>query len=322
MIPAHQGLGAVEHRHGALYGELRLVVDRELLLSDGRGKVLQQLLGEDLGAVHLLVVQRHRLGKAVAHRIRGQLGPVKPALDVQRLVHIWVHAHPQPDPAVHTGGGVLENVPVVVPVGTVDQEGIAVAPTHDAPLAGDALQDLAAHPAQHIIAIGLAVALVDHVEVADVDHHGVHVHILVIDVVLVGVIEEEILVVQAGELVPLGGADDVAVFRELYDVAYPRQHHPVQIAGLEYKIHGPVVEGVDLVLPVPAHDDDGDALEQRVLGHLLEYGFALGVRQRKVQQHEGEQVLALVHHLQRLRARLGIDDVILRLERVAEETLA
>ena len=105
-------------------------------------------------------------------------------------------------------------------------------------------------------------------------------------------------------------------------MAYPRQHHPVQIAGLEYKIHGPVVKGVDLVLPVTTHDDDGDALEQRVLGHLLEYGFALGVRQRKVQQHEGEQILALVHHLQRLRARLRIDDVILRLERVAEETLA
>ena len=322
MVPAHQCLGTVEHRHGALYGEFRLVVDQELLLGDGRGKVLQQLLGEDLGAVHLFIVQRHRLGEAVAHRIRGQLGPVEPALDVQRLVHIGVHAHPQPDPAVHAGGGILEDVPVVAPVGTVDQEGIAVAPAHDAAIAGDALQYLAAHPAQHVVAIGLAMALVDHVKMADVHHHGVHVHVLVIDVILVGVIEEEVLVVQAGELVPLGGADDVAVFRQLDHMAHPRQHHPVQIAGLEYKIHGPVVEGVDLVLPIPAHDDDGDALEQRVLGHLLEYGLALGVGQRKVQQYEGEQVLALVHHLQRLRARLRIDDVILPLERVAEEALA
>ena len=134
-----------------------------------------------------------------------------------------------------------------------------------------------------------------------------------IDVILIGIVKEEILVVQAGELVPFGGADDVSVLRKLDDVAHTGQHHPGKVAGLEYEIHGAVVEGIDLVLPVAAHDDHRYALEHRVFADLLEYGFSLVFWQRKIQQNKGQQVLALVYGLQRLLARLGIDDVILRL---------
>ena len=96
-------------------------------------------------------------------------------------------------------------------------------------------------------------------------------------------------------------------------MAHPGQHHPGQVAGLEYEIHGAVVEGIDLVLPVTAHDDHGYPLEHRVLADLLENGPPLVVGQRKIQQNKGQQVLAFVNGLQRLLARLGIDDVILRL---------
>ena len=303
VLPAHQGLGAVQHRHGGLDLELRLVVDHELLFFDGLREVQQQLLGVDLVLVQLVVVDGHGAGVAVAHGVRGQLGPVEPLVHVQGLVHVGIDAHAQVHPAVHAAAGVLEDLVVVLPMGTVDQERVALPPTDDAAVGVHVVRDAPADPAQHVVAVGLAVPLVDHVEVADVHQDGVHGQVLVVGVVLLGVTEEELLVVQAGELVALGGADDVAVFGELDGMADPGQQRVRAQVRRGDEIHGPAVEKLGLHCLVIREDDDGNAHQLRVLVHLADDVDALHVRKGQLQQHQAHAVLVGIELFQHRRAR-------------------
>ena len=139
--------------------------------------------------MHLGIVDADGLQIPVFHRIGGDLRIVKTALDLQRLVHLGVHAHAQPHPVLghvlagEALGDLVQDAPVILPVGTVDQEGVRpAAASHASHLPGD-LTDPIADPGKHAVAVLLPIALIEHMEMIHVQHNGVHGHFRILLVV-------------------------------------------------------------------------------------------------------------------------------------------
>ena len=244
VIPADQRLGTGEDGLVGADIEFRLEVDLEAVLLDGGPEILQQLLLVQGRLVQGVVVLGHRLHKAALDAVRGHLGPVEAAVEIQRLVGVGVHAHAQTHPvlarlvAAQALGGGLQQGLIVLPVGAVDEEDVA------APAAADAvrLQDDALHPladaAENVVAVHAAITLVDHVEVVHIHHHRVHGLVGVMGVVHPHIPAEEVQIVQPRQGIPFGKAQGVAVFRQLNALVHPGQNDLLGRVGLGQKVHG------------------------------------------------------------------------------------
>ena len=199
---------------------------------------------------------------------------------------------------------------IIRPMGAVDVEGVRLVAADDAAGILDDVAHALADAPQHLVAVGLAIALVDHVEVVHVDHDGVHGHVLVVHVVLLGVAIEEFLVVQPRQVVPLGGAQYVPVLRQLYGAQHPRQDHAGHGIGLGDEIDGPEAQALHLDVPVRGQHDHR---QPGIAGRLLDVPQdvrAAHVGQVQVQQHHAQIVRPGRQHRQRLRARGGEDQII------------
>ena len=200
MIPAHQRLRAGQQGFFLANVKLGLEVNLESPALQGRFEVFQQTRPLQLRLVHPDIVDADGLAVTGLDRVCGGLGIVKAPLDLKRLVHVGIHTHAQPNAIfrnILTCKAIrclIQHSPVVLSVRAVDQEGVrAPAAAHAADLAAD-LPHPCADPGQHAVAVLLSVALIQHVEVVDVQYDGVHGHIGIVLVVHPDIAQEVIQV--------------------------------------------------------------------------------------------------------------------------------
>ena len=290
MLPAHQGLGAREHRNFGSHVELGLVVDLELPLGDSAGEVLDELVMVERLPVHLGIVGGNVPREVVAHRVGRDLGAVEAPLHVYALVHGFVDAHAQAHArarrvAHERGGDALHELPVAGAVGNIEQEGVRTAP------AGEAL-GLLGHPAEagaylpeDLVAVGFAEALVDHVEMVHVDEGRVHVQLLVEHVELLGVAEEVLARVEAGDGVALRVFDDLPVLVELHGAADAGQDDFGVGIALGDEVACAEFQALDFGVLLARHDDDGDLAQLGVLFQGAQHVLAAEAGHVQVQKH-------------------------------------
>ena len=154
-------------------------------------------------------------------------------------------------------------------MGAVEQESIPVLTAGDAAVLRYLALQPGRHMAENLISVGSAVALIDHMEMADVHHHGIRWSFPMIGVHLFHIPVEELPVVQPRQMIALGGADDVPVLKELDGPQYPGQHHPGQRIGLGNKVRSPLGQALRLRLAVRGHHDHGNPAELGVPAQLL-----------------------------------------------------
>ena len=291
VLPANERLRAGQQGLIRADVELRLVIHQELLLFQRLREILHQLLGVQFIFVQLLVVQADRLGVIVAHSVRRQLGPVKAPRDVDGFVRLGIHAHAQAHAAGRAvvgqaAGSVLQNVPAVRAVGAIDHEGVGFPAAHDAAGIPHHLPQAFADAAQHAVGVAFAMALVDHVEVVHVHHNGVHVHPPVALVELLGEMIEKFPVIQPGQRVALGGADNVPILEQLDRADHAGQHH----AGLGIRLGNEVdrAEGqaFDLRFLIRGQHDHGQPLGLRVLPQGAQHFLSAHPGHQQIQQHQ------------------------------------
>ena len=324
VIPAHQRLGAGEHRLVGPDVKLGLEVDLEAPVFHGAVEVLQQPVAEQRGLVQLRVVDADGPGLAALDRIGGHPGPVEAALDVQRLVHLGIDAHAQAHPvrgAVvhgHVRGQLLHQRGIILVEGAVQQEGVGpLAAAHAAHLAGrvaNALADLS----QNIVGIVLAVALVEHVELVDVHHHGVHGHLGVALVVQVDVAQEVVDVVQPGQAVALRGFDGLPALGQLHATVHPGLDDLPGGVGLRYEIHGADFQAFQLRVLIGGEHDDGQLPQVLVRLDGLEDLHAVHAGHLQIQQQQRQVALVGFDQVHGLDAVLGIEHVVIGFDDVAQ----
>ena len=201
MPPAHQSLRAVEDRLVGPHVEFGLVVNLELTLPDRRRKVLDQLFGKQLRLVHRVVISPDHPRNAALHGVCGKLGPVEAALDVQLLIDVGIHAHPQTDAVFALSVSVqvtlhrFKGRAIIRALGAVDPEVVRLTPACDAARLFNEFQDLLRNQTEHLVAVDLSIAVIDHMKLIDVQYDRVHRAVSVMDVELGGVAIEELLVI-------------------------------------------------------------------------------------------------------------------------------
>ena len=105
----------------------------------------------------------------------------------------------------------MQDALIILPMRTVDQEGIPISATDKAPVRLNAFLQPTTDAAQDIIAVIPAVLFIDQVEMADIHLDAIHLQFLVEYVELIGVVEKEVLIVQPRELIALHGTDNALV---------------------------------------------------------------------------------------------------------------
>ena len=173
-------------------------------------------------------------------------------------------------------------------MGAVDQEGVGRPAADNAPRILHHVTDLFADFAKHLVTVGLSVALIDHVEVVDIQHDGIGGQIFMIAIILLGVAVEELPVIKAGQLVTLRLADDIPVLRELNRPADADANHLRLRIGLGNKVHRTFFNAFHLRLSLRRHDNDRDLGSSRVSLQLPQDIHALHVRQIQIQQNQAE----------------------------------
>ena len=241
--PAHKRLRAREDGGIRPHVEFGLVINLELLLADRLRKVLDELFGIELALVQAVVIDANRARIGVLRRVGGHFGTVDAALHVDRLVGAGIDAHAQTHAALRgvlvreTGGGALQQRLIVVAVRAVGHKGIGLETRDDAAVRADRFAQQLGDAAQHLVAVGLSVAFVDHAEMVDIDDHGVGLDLRVELVILFGIAEEILPVIKPCQRVALGGLDDVAVLKQLDRAQHAGVDHIDVGIGLGDKVY-------------------------------------------------------------------------------------
>ena len=325
VLPAHQAFGAAQHGRVVLNVVFGLEIHLELSFRNRSANIFYQPDVVELRLVQRVVVHADVARVAGAHGVGRHFGPIKTALNVDLLIRFRIDAHPQSD-AVRSAlvalrqrsGGTVEQLLPVVPMRTIDQEGVGLFAADNAlGFMGDFLQ-LDAELPENLVGIALAVALVDHVEVVDVDHNRVHIAILVPLIILLGIAIEELLVEKARELIPLRGANDVAILRKLNDPQNPRQHHIHRRIGLRDKIDRAQLQALQLGRLFGGGDNDRNMLQIVIRLRDLQQLQPRHNRHQQVQYHQGERFTVLAHDVQRFPTVFGFEHLIVLLQIAAE----
>ena len=247
VLPSHQSLRAGQI--GLFTGdiELRLKVYLELLFFDGQREILDQLFGIQFGLAQRVVIDADVAREAVAYGIRSDLGAVKTPLELQRFIHIGIDAHAQAHTVVgillagQAHRGVVKDSLIVLPMGAVHQKNIRLTAADDAARVMHHLPRLLADTAKHLVRIGAAITLIDGAETVDIQDNSVHRGVPVILVVLLGIAEEELAVIQAGQRIALGGLDNLPSLGQLNGAAHTREDNARLRIGLLDEVAGPGV---------------------------------------------------------------------------------
>ena len=325
VAPAHQGLSAGEHGGFLADIELGLIPDLKLPLVNGGMEILNQLLVKEFLFVQGLIVKTDGVAEASAHRVGGDLCPVEASLDIQGFVNIFVHAHTQADTAARSVvalkavGCSVQDGAVIPAVGTIDHEGIRLAPTHNAALFPHHIAHPLANAAQDGITAGGSEALVDHAEVVDVDDDGIHGRFPVVLVELFTVAVEILPAVKPREHIAFGREDDLSVFDEFNGTKHPGSNHIRLGVRLGDKVDGAEGKALRLRSMVGGNDDDGDLRNGGVLLFYAQKLNAIHTRHHQIQQHHGKRLGMAAHHLQRLQAVAGIEQLVIFLQYMAQQ---
>ena len=218
MEPAHQRFCRTQDRDVRSDIELRLVEDLELVVGDRGREIFDQLFGIKFPFMQVVIIDADHLREVVFDGVGSGLGMVKTTLDAQALVDIGIDTHTKTHTVVgdlfarQTLGCRLEDVLVIFPMRAIDKEGICFLTADDTAFDSDEFPDTFTDPLQHFIAIGIAIAFIDHMEVVDIDDDRIHIGVLVELVVLLGVAIEVFLVVKVGQRIPFRGKDDIPIF--------------------------------------------------------------------------------------------------------------
>ena len=325
VLPAHQRFRAGQDGDLGPDVEFRLIENTELLFLDGTVEILDQLLGIQLALVQRRVILSDGAGEAVAHGIRGDLRPVKATFDVKAFVHRGIHAHTQTnaagDAAVlrQADRGFVQDRFIVLAVGAVDHEDVRLTAADDAARVPHRFPQAFTDAAQHLVAIGVAEAFVDHVEVVDVHNDRVHLHVPMMLVELLGIAVKVFAVIQPRQRIPLGGLDDVAVLAQFDGAPGAGQDHPWLRIGFGNKVDCTEFEASDLGVLIGRQDNDGDLLQLRIILDLPEHLGAGHHRHQQIQQDQRELILVRADLLQRLASVFGKDQLVIRAENGAEQ---
>ena len=305
--PAHQRFGS---RKDGCVGpdiELGLIKNLELMLFDRRGKVLDQLLGINALLMQLAVVIADGLRETAAHGIGCNLCPVEAALDVDGLVDIGINAHTQTDTiarsfliAGETDGGILQNLRIVLAMGTINHEGIGISAADDAAGITNHLPNLFPDATEDFVAIDFAVALVDHMEMVDIDDDGVCRQVFIAEVKLLRMIIEEFSVIQPCQFVAFCGLDGTAILLELNNTANSSQWNGhIRRIRLCQRVDGTQLKASGFRSRIRSGDNDRNVL-QSLIGHDSFQNIEAGHhRHHQIQQNERERVAVCVHKVER-----------------------
>ena len=323
MLPADQRLGAGQARRVALDVVLRLVVDLELPFLHGGAQIVQQTLVAQFAQAHLLVVDHQGVLVVPAHHVAGRPRPVE---ERDRL-HLRLPGHDaHADVDVDTGGDAvgprLEAVQkrAVIRLGQAeDVEAVSLVAAGDALGLSEHGGDLAADAAQHLVAEVAPVHGVDRVELLDVQHDGVHVHLRMVLEHPVAVFHEEVAVVKPGEAVALRGGDQLPALAQLDDAADAGEDDLGHVEGLGNEVRGAQLERLQLRALFRGQDDDGDAAEDFVVPDGLQDLKAAHHGHHQVQQDQGEVGAVLAHQLHAFFSVFGVENFVVILENHAQD---
>ena len=165
--------------------------------------------------------------------------------------------------------------------------------------------------AQHLISVWLAVALVDHMEVIDIQNDCVRLRFRMVLVKLRGVAIEEFLVEESGELVPLGGLNDLPIFREFDDSQYAGQNHIDSRVGLRNKIDRAELQALQLSRLLRSGDDDGDMLQVFICLSSFQHLKTGHDRHEQIQQHQRQRIFVLMHQRECFRTVCGTENLVI-----------
>ena len=230
-------------------------------------KIIDQVLGIQLPLMHGTVIDADRFGKAALDSISRHLGPVKTAFDIQAFIHIRIDTHAQPHPAVEgiisgqADGGIVKDQLIVLAMGAVGHKGISLTPAHDTIGIRNSLPDTFTDPLQDLVTVGIAEALIDHMEMVDIHHDGVHGLVFMVLIILLRIAVKKLPVVKTGEGIPLCGHDDLPVLRQLDGFQDTGHHDPGLGIGLWNIINGAQRQAFDLRILVCGQYDHRDVLQ-------------------------------------------------------------
>ncbi len=126
-------------------------------------------------------------------------------------------------------------------MGAVHQKNIRLAAADDAARIMHHLSCFLADTAKHLVRVGAAIALIDGAEAVDIQNDGVHRGIPVILVVLLGIAEEELAVIQTGQRIALGRLDNLPSLEQLNGTAHTREDNARFRIWLLDEVAGPGV---------------------------------------------------------------------------------
>ena len=203
----------------------------------------------------------------------------------------------------------------------VNEEGIrSAAAAYAAHLAGyltDALSD----PGEHAVAVLLSIALIQHMEMVDVQNNGIHQHIVIMLIIHADIAVEVVGVEQVRQAVALRGLDDAGLFRDL-DTAVDACLYDFN-RGIRFgnKVDCPDLETVYLCALISSHYDDRYPLELLLFFHHLQNIHTAHLRHLKVEQHQCQIVFMGFDLFQCLDSVRGIFYFIITFEHISQKHL-
>ena len=227
--------------------------------------------------MHVVVIDADSLQMTTFSRVRSGFRIVETALDFNRLVNFRVHTHAQPHPVfrrVLAGQSLrclFQQAFIIFPMGAIDKESVAAATASDTADFARNLADSVSDPGKHAIAVLLAITFVQHMEIVDVEHDGVHRHVGVVLVVHANVTQEEIEREKVCHAVTLGSLDDAPLFRKLYAAINTRLDDFLRGVRLGDEVDCPKLEAFHLRILIGSHHDNRYVLELLLLLHDLEH---------------------------------------------------
>ena len=158
-------------------------------------------------------------------------------------------------------------------------------------------------------------------EVVDIQDDRVGLHVRMALIKLLGVAIEEFLVEKTGERIPLGGLDNVPVFRELDNPENTGEDNVDRRVGLRNKIDCAELQAFQLGRLLRGGDDDGDVLELLVRFGAFQDLITRHDRHEQIQQNQRQRVLAFAHQTERFRTVRSAEHLII-IAQIVPENLA
>ena len=127
----------------------------------------------------------------------------------------------------------------------------------------------------------------------------------------VGVFKEEIAVIEHGQLIVLGGGNQLPPIAQLDDAGHAGADDLVHIKGLGDKVRRPHLQGAQLRVLFGGEHDHGDAFEVLVFMYVGKHLKAVHFRHDQVQHDQRQLVLVFFDFLHGFLAVAGVNEFII-----------